>query len=428
MSAPDKDRRAGVGRRATIEPFAAPRARRPEPRPSTAGRRAETGAPRLPCPHFPDCVGCGLIGRPYGEQLQIKRERVRAAFAPFPSLAHLEIPELVGSPQAFGYRNQAKLVARRGDRGLLLGIYRPGTHDVVDIRQCPVHQPLINETLQLVSDVIEQSGLSIYDERTHSGSLRYVVLRASNWAKTVQVILVTTDAVLPQARRLVAGLQRIRRVVSIVHNINPDPGNVIFGTRFVPLTRETALVERIGALKLKTHAGTFLQANAAVARKLYEQALSWAEPGAKTVAVDLYCGAGALSFYLAGAAQLVFGIEASSIAINDAKGNVRLNGFHNLRFQCGDTATLLPELTQRLGRIDLITLNPPRKGADEATRQAIVAASPERVIYISCEPQTLGRDLDWFAAHGYRTTAVQPFDLLPQTEHVECVAMLQRQV
>ncbi|MBI3784851.1 MAG: 23S rRNA (uracil(1939)-C(5))-methyltransferase RlmD [Deltaproteobacteria bacterium] len=382
--------------------------------------------PRLPCAHFPNCVGCALIGKAYGEQLQLKREAVRAALATFPSLAHCEIPEVVGSPKAFGYRNQVKLVVRRASRGLLLGIYRPGSHQVVDIRECPVHHPLITQTLPLIAKVIEDSGLSIYDERTQTGSLRYVVLRVANWSRTVQIILVSADAVLPQARRLVAALRPIPRVVSIVHNINSEPGNVILGQRFVPLTSETALMEKVGSLKLKTHAGAFLQANISVARKLYEHALAWAAPSPSTVAIDLYCGVGAFSFYLAGVAKTVFGIESSAVAVNDAKENVRLNGFHNLRFQCGETAKLLPELVGRLGSVDLITLNPPRKGADEVTRAAIVAAAPQRIVYVSCDPKTLARDLDWFSGHAYRLTALQPFDMLPQTEHVECVALLVR--
>ena len=351
---------------------------------------------------------------------------MRQTFGRFPSLAGLIIPPVIGSPRAFGYRNQVKLVARRARRGLLLGIYRPQSHTVVDITACPVHHPLINRVLARAREVIERFEVPIYDERTHTGSLRYVLVRVSQWTKRAQIILVTRDPALPRARQLAAHLERIPAVVSVVQNINPERGNVILGARFVPLTRETALIERIGFLKLKTQAGSFLQANVTVARKLYERALEWAAPAADDVAVDLYCGAGALSFYLATAAKQVSGIEESPLAIIDAKANTRLNGFHNVRFYTGGVATLLPELAQHVRRIDVVTLNPPRKGAEIAAREAIIASAPRRIVYISCDPDTLARDLDWFAAHAYRTTAVQPFDLLPQTEHVECVAALVR--
>ena len=351
---------------------------------------------------------------------------MREALRQYPSLAALDIPEVVGSPRAFGYRNQAKLVARRAGRGLLLGVYRPGTHQVVDIRHCPVHHPLITPVIDAVARVVEHFNIPTYDERTHAGTLRHVVVRVSTWAKTAQVILVTRERLLPHTRDVVRALLRIRGVRSVVQNINAEPGNVIFGPQYVPLTRETALVERVDFLKLKTHAGAFLQANISVARKLYLQALQWAAPQADDMCIDLYCGVGALTFYLATAAKLVAGIEESPIAIADAKENVRLNGFHNVRFHCGRVSETLPAIAQRLPRLDVVTLNPPRKGADAATRAAIVAAAPRRIVYISCDPTTLARDLQWFAAHGYRTEHVQPFDLLPQTEHVECVAALVR--
>jgi len=375
---------------------------------------------------LPNCVGCAFIGRPYGEQLRLKQERVRQAFSRYSSLATIEIPAVIGSPRAFGYRNQVKLVARRARRGLLLGIYRPQSHQVVDIAQCPVHAQLINRVLARTREVLERFEVPVYDERTHTGNLRYVVARVSQWTKRAQVILVTRDRVLPQTRSLVAQLQRIHGVVSVVQNINDEAGNVILGPTFVPLTRETALVERIGFLKLKTQAGAFLQANITAARRLYERVLEWAAPTADDIAVDLYCGVGALTFYLATGAKHVYGIEDSLRAVIDAKANTRLNGFHNVRFYAGEVASTLPELAQRLNKIDVITLNPPRKGADAAARAAISACAPRRLVYISCYPDTLARDLDWFADLGYRVVQVQPFDLLPQTEHVECVAALGR--
>ena len=334
--------------------------------------------------------------------------------------------EVVGSPRAFGYRNQAKLVVRRARPGVLLGIYKPGTHDVVDIRNCAVHHPLITAVLRRAAPLLDQLDIPIYDEETRQGVLRYFVVRISNWAKRAQIVLVTNGPQLPKKGPLVRALEGIPGVVSVVQNVNQSPGNVIFGDEFVALTREDALVERVADLKLKTHAGAFLQANIQVARKLYLYASAQAQLSAADVAVDLYCGAGALAFFLAGYGGNVFGIEASRIAIADAKGNVRLNGFHNVRFDCAEAAAGLAALAQRLPRIDVVTLNPPRKGADAATREAIAAAQPRRIVYVSCDPNTLARDLDWFAEHGYATLCVQPFDMLPQTEHVECVATLER--
>ncbi len=385
--------------------------------------RAHAGPP---CPHYPDCVGCALIGTPYGAQLLRKQGELAEALRAYPRLASVGVPAVVGSASAFGYRNQAKLVARTTRAGFLLGIYRPGTHRVVDIRRCPVHHPLIAPVLEAVANVVERYALPVYDEDSRSGVLRYVIVRVSAWMRATQIVLVTHGRHFAHKREVVQALRRVRSVVSIVQNINSEPGNAIFGSEYVALTRETALIERLGFLKLKTHAGAFVQANLGVARKLYEHARAWAAPRDEDTVVDLYCGVGALTFYLAAQAKFVVGIEASPIAVADAKENIRVNGFHNVRFHCGDAAETLAVLMPRLPRVDVVTLNPPRKGADVSTREAIVRCAPRRVVYVSCNPATLAGDLDWFAAHGYRTAAVRPFDLLPQTDHVETVALLER--
>jgi len=381
---------------------------------------------RLPCAHYPNCFGCPLIGTAYGEQLVRKGEIVATAFAAYPSLAHVEIPEVVGSPRAFGYRNQAKLVARQGRRGLLLGIYRPGTHDVFDIRSCPVHAEPINAVLQRVAELVERFAVPIYDEREQTGMLRYVIVRTSLWNKSVQVILVTKSRGLPRQGDFVRALRRVRGVVSIVLNVNRDPGNAIFGSEFIPLTKDDGLVEKIGGLRLWTRAGAFLQANPNIAGRIYRQALEWAELSSDQVAVDLYCGAGALTLHLAAAAHTAFGIEASPIAVVDAKRNARMNGISNTRFQAGDAGAMLPAIAAAVEPA-VITLNPPRKGVDDATREAIVACGPKRLVYVSCNPATLARDLDWFAARGYRVDAFRAYDMMPQTEHVECVARAVRE-
>jgi 23S rRNA (uracil1939-C5)-methyltransferase len=378
------------------------------------------------CPHYPACVGCGLIGIPYGEQLRRKQEQVRLALQAVPGSESLTLHPISGSPRAFGYRNQAKLVARRTRSGILLGIYRPGTHQVVDIAQCPVHDPAIRTALAGVRQALERLSVPTYDEGDGSGWLRYVVLRSSAWKKSVQVILVARDRSFAGEGALVRALRRLRGVSSVVLNLNRAPGNAIFGERFLSLAGDSALLERVGGIKLKCRPGAFLQANLGVARKIYARVAALAGAQENEVAVDLYCGVGAISFHLAPAARAVYGVEESPQAVLDAKENIRFNGFHNVRFFRGAAGEVLPRLVSELPPIDLITLNPPRKGADAETRSAIAASGAAHLVYVSCDPQTLARDLSWFVAHGYRALEVYPFDLLPQTEHVECVARLVR--
>lgn len=385
---------------------------------------AAGAAPR--CPHAPSCVGCALIGTAYTRQLALKRERVVAALAAHARLRAVPVGDIGGSPRVFGYRNQAKLVVRQSRRGLLFGVYRPGTHQVVDISQCAVHDPRITRVLAGLRQAVAATGAPPYDERSGSGWLRYVVVRTAAWTHSAQVILVVRDRGWSGEAALLARVRRLPSVRSVVLNLNRSAGNVILGDRFIGVTREQALQERVGPLTLTSRAGAFLQANIAVARKVYERVLTLADPQPDTLAVDLYCGVGAISFYLASRAHRVFGVEESPHAIIDAKMNIRLNGFHNVRFLGAPAAAGMAQLADTLPDIDLVTLNPPRKGADEATRAAITRAGPRRIVYVSCDPTTLARDLDWFAARGWRTVRVDPFDMLPQTEHVECVALLQR--
>ena len=385
---------------------------------------APTLRPR--CPHYPDCVGCSFIGMAYSAQLEAKRTRVVDALAAHPRLAGITVPPLIGSARLFGYRNQVKLVARQSGRGLLLGVYRPGTHVVVDIAECAVHQPPINAVLAGVRAAVERARAPLYDERSGAGWLRYVVVRSSAWKKTAQLILVVRDRSWPGEGDLVRQLRRLRGVSSVVLNLNPTTGNAVFGDSFVHDTPDAALLDRVGGLRLTSRAGVFLQANLAAARRVYEQVVRWADLQPEDVAVDLYAGVGAISFYLAGQARLVVGVEESARAVLDAKQNIRLNGYHNVRFLAAPAAAGLAQVAAQVERIDVVTLNPPRKGADAGTRAAIDTVAPRRVVYVSCEPSTLARDLDWFAERGYAVGALQPFDLLPQTEHVETVALLTR--
>ena len=180
---------------------------------------------QLPCPHYPDCASCAWIGTPYGEQLARKRLLTCDAVHRYESLRHVEVPPLVGSPRAFGYRNQVKLVPRRSRHGLLLGVYRPGTHQVVDVSSCPVHEPLINRVLAAIRRELEEQDPPIYDERRRTGWLRYVVVRTSRWKKCAQVVLVVRARGHRGTRRLTSAVRRIRGVRSVLLNVNAAPGN-----------------------------------------------------------------------------------------------------------------------------------------------------------------------------------------------------------
>ena len=224
-------------------------------------------------------------------------------------------------------------------------------------------------------------------------------------------------------RRLV---RRCHSLGGVVVNHNADRGNVILGRRFATLRPPTELVERIGFLKLRVSPPSFLQSNVWAARRIYEKALEWAAPHAADRAVDLFCGIGPLSLYLATRAREVVGIEESQAAIDDARSNARRNGFHNARFEEGRAEDALLRVRERVGRAEVVTLNPTRKGASRSAIEEIARMDPQRVVYVSCDAATLARDLDRLDALGYRAVRLQPFDMLPQTEHVEVVALVEK--
>ena len=378
-----------------------------------------------PCPHFPACYGCPFVQFPYLQQLDKKRARVSEALLRYATLQALEIPPIVPSPRQFGYRTRVKLAVRKVGGKPLIGLYLPETHKVTDASACPVHPRPVNRIVEFLKEAIERLNIMPYDEERDTGLLRYIDIRYSMWSHKALLTLVTRHMHFPQVRELIRELDRRFPFLSgIVQNIHDKPGNVIWGDRFYPLRGRDSLIEKFGPLHLSIPVSAFAQANPPVATKLYELVVRWAQLSGEEIALDLYCGIGPIALHLAGGARLVVGIDDNPGAINVAKENARRNGYHNTRFFSGDAAEKLQETTTNLARIDLIVVNPPRKGLTSNAFTAVLAARASRLIYVSCEPTTLARDLDRFVQEGYIVQRVQPFDMFPQTDQVETVALL----
>lgn len=379
------------------------------------------------CPHFPSCVGCPFIKVPYPEQLLKKRAIVGRALAEYSSLAGADVSPVVPSPQRLGYRARVKLVVRKNRDQVAMGLYVPQTHRVIDISSCPVHPRQVNQVVFYLKKKVLELGIAPYDERDDSGDLRYVDFRFSVARHELSLTLVTRHASFPQGAPLAKALQqRFPFITGVIQNVNENRGNVIWGNSFRTLGGRDTIMERVGDLKLVFPAGVFSQANPFTARKLYDRVYELAAlKGGETV-LDLYCGVGPISLYLAVAARQVWAVDDSELSITTAKQNARRNGRGNCRFIAGDVATTLTQLTKDLPRIDLMVLNPPRKGIKAATLEAVLAAGAPRIIYVSCEPRSLARDLDRLVAANYRVEQIQPFDMFPQTEEVETLVLLRK--
>ena len=380
-----------------------------------------------PCPHYPRCIGCPFINLPYPEQLARKRQLVAQAFAAFPAVAGIEIPPVVPSPHRLGYRGRVKLVVRRNRGEVAAGLYVPHSHRVIDISSCPVHPRPVNEVVHYLKKKVQELGIAPYDERDDSGDLRYLDLRYSFARCELSVTLVTRHDSLLQGVVLGSALRRrFSFITGVIQNVNEQRGNVIWGNSFRTLAGRDTIMERIGDLKLVFPAGVFSQANPFTARKLYERVCEMvALKGGETV-MDLYCGVGPISLYLAAAARQVWAVDDSTLSITTAKQNARRNGRGNCRFIAGDVSETVAQVRQNLPQFDLMVVNPPRKGVQPAAMEAVLAAGAPKIVYVSCEPKSLARDLQRMSTAGYYVRQVQPFDMFPQTDQVESVALLEK--
>ncbi len=388
---------------------------------------AVRGPYQAPCQHYPHCVGCRFIDLPYPEQLVRKRALVSEAFAKFPALKDVEIPAVVPSPRRLGYRARVKLVVRKSGGAIATGLYVPQTHRVMDISSCPVHPRRVNQVLEYLKFRVQELGIAPYDERDDSGDLRYVDFRYSFARQEVSVTLVSRHPVLPEGEKLARALQRkFSFVTGVILNINENRGNVIWGQVNRMLSGRETLLEQIGGLKLVYPAGVFSQSNPHTAQKLYDRVVELAQLTGKEKVLDLYCGVGPISLNLARGAHQVWGVDDNEAGIVTAKQNARRNGIGNCRFFARDAAVKISELRGQLATLDLVVVNPPRKGLQAAALAAVVELSAAKLIYVSCEPNSLARDLDKLFASGYRTQSVQPFDMFPQTAEVENVVLLER--
>ena len=385
---------------------------------------------RPPCPHYPACSGCPFIHLRYAEQLEKKQELITGAFAAYSSLRELPVPVPVPSQRRLGYRARVKLAVQRIKGKPVIGLYRPESHQVVDTSACPVHPPHVNELISFLKTAIEELRISPYDERHDRGQLRHLDIRYSFWQRSMLLTLVTRHMDFPQVREISRALnRRFPSLAGLIQNINDTPGNqgnAIWGKRFHPLRGKDSLLEQVGHLRLHSPADAFTQINPPVAQKLYETVVDWANLSGQEIVLDLYCGIGPIALFLATRAKLVVGIDDNIRAINVAKENARRNGYHNTRFFAGDTAHKLRETALNLAQVDCIVVNPPRKGLSPEAFSSLVAVSVPRLLYVSCDPKTLARDLDQLSQVGYQAMRVQPFDMFPQTDKVETLVLLEK--
>jgi 23S rRNA (uracil1939-C5)-methyltransferase len=380
------------------------------------------------CLAFGSCGGCVLQHWDYAAQLVWKRARVARALAAFETTAALPVADCVASPRPLGYRNRSKLVAARQNHRMVLGAYAPRSHDVVDLGGCAIAEPPQDEAAAALCALLDEAGVTPYDERTLTGELRHVVLRTNRDGALLAVWIAARP--LTDGPALARAFRTARpEVIGVVEHVNRTRGNAIFdgvaGDERV-LDGAATIDDRLEldgrVVRLRLSAGAFFQANRGVAELAYGAIARGLAVQAGERVVDAYCGVGGIALALAPAASEVVGIESHAGAIADATESAALNGIANARFVVADAAAGLAAID----RADVIALNPPRKGCAPPVLAEVARLRPRALAYLSCDPDTLARDLAALAGHGYRVVSLTPFDMLPHTPHVEALALLAR--
>lgn len=371
------------------------------------------------CPYYGRCGGCDFRHLSYREELWAKRQRVQDALTRLGG-SDVEVEEIFGAADPLYYRNKSQYPVSAGK----VGFYRARTHDVVDIEHCLIQKPQADAAAAALRDYLRDFAVPSYDEKTGRGLLRHLYVRTNRRGESLVCVLANGER-LPHEEELVGRLRRaVPDCVGVVLGVNTRRGNTILGERYRTLWGADTLEDELCGLTFRLSVPSFYQVNRDQAEVLYRKAVEYAGLTGGELVVDLYCGAGTITQVMAGGAGRVIGAEIVPEAIEDARENARRNGIENVEFFCGDAAQLAADFAGRGLRPDVICVDPPRKGLAPEVIAAAAQMAPQRVVYVSCDPGTLGRDVKRFAEYGYRVQRAAACDLFPGTRHVETVCQL----
>ncbi|NQX49714.1 23S rRNA (uracil(1939)-C(5))-methyltransferase RlmD [Paenibacillus tritici] len=416
-----------------------------------------------PCPIYDQCGGCQLQHMDYTAQLAWKRQLVvdnlqrigklqvagaasrgavsgsaekdaepaaveggSAGDAGYPAEGIRVLPTL-GMDEPWRYRNKAQVPIGVTDGGLVGGFYARGSHRIIDMETCLIQHEDNDKVVATVKSLGRELGITAYDEETGRGLLRHVVVKKAFRTGQMMLVLVTNGRDIPHLDAWLGSIrEQLPAVVSICQNINTQRTNVIFGNDTRVLWGNEVIYDYIGEVQFAISARSFYQVNPAQTEVLYGRTLEYAALTGKETVIDAYCGIGTISLFLAQHADQVYGVEIVPEAIEDARANAKLNGMNNVKFEVGASEDVIPAWKEQGITPDVIVVDPPRKGCDPRLLETILLMKPERVVYVSCNPSTLARDLRVLEDGGYKTVEVTPVDMFPHTVHVECVVGIRR--
>ena len=387
------------------------------------------------CPVARPCGGCQLQMLDYAEQLRFKEKKIAQNLQRIGGMTEIPMEPIVGMESPFRYRNKAQLPIGQDKNGkLITGFYAGRTHQIMENRNCYLGVEQNEEILNRILAWMEENSVSAYQEETGKGLVRHVLIRFGFTTKEIMVCLVVNGKKLPAEKKLIQSLTELEGMTSITLSVNRERTNVIMGKEIRCLWGQEFITDYIGKVKYQISPLSFYQVNPVQTEKLYSLALEYAGLTGEETVWDLYCGIGTISLFLAQKAKKVYGVEIVPEAIADAKNNAKINGIENAEFFVGKSEEVLPEYYEKYAKehpgehahADVIVVDPPRKGCEEAALEAISKSTANRVVYVSCNPATLARDCKYLAEHGFTLSAVRPVDMFPQTCHVETVVLMSK--
>ena len=372
-----------------------------------------------------DCGGCQIQELNYNKQLELKTNEVKQVVARIGKLENVDIHETMGMENPCRYRNKAQFPIQNINGEPAIGFYKKKSHDVIPTDMCVIQHDINDKIIKIIKTYIQAYNISIYNENTHTGVLRHLVTKVGFTTNEVMVVLVANGTNLPHLNELASILEEnIPGFKTLVLNVNKAKTNVILGKENKVIYGNGKINDYIGDLVFEISPLSFFQVNPIQTEVLYNKALEYAELKENDTVFDIYCGIGTISLFLAQKATKVYGIEIVEDAIKDAKINAKLNNLNNVEFYVGKAEEVVPKMYSEGKTANVVMVDPPRKGCDEKVLDTIVSMQPDRVVYVSCNPKNLARDLNYLDERGYKCIEIQPVDMFPHTMHVECVAKI----
>lgn len=372
------------------------------------------------CPYVEKCGACHMGQTSYEEELIQKKKLVEKYVGKY-----CPVQDVAGMYYPFHYRNKVHAVFGKVKDEVIAGTYTAGTHDIVPIKDCLIEDAQASAIIKTVTELIQSFKLWVYNEDTGRGLMRHILIRKGMSTKQIMVVLVTASPEFPHKNHFIEELRkRHPEITTIVQNINNQDTTFVLGEKNNNLYGEGYIEDVLCGLRFRISPNSFYQVNAAQTQVLYKKAIAAAGLTGNEVVIDAYCGIGTIGMAMASKAGKVIGIELNKNAVRDAKANAKRNQVNNIHFIAADATECMLRMAEKHEKVDVVVMDPPRSGSTEEFVKAVSVLSPKRVVYVSCNPETLGRDLEWFKKKGYFAKEAQPVDMFGWTDHVETVVLL----